>query len=94
MFSLLVIIGLQVSVESAGIRPERSFDRHYSSELMVQNGGGWGSWGDREMCPTGTYAAGFSLKVLHPSTHTGLFISGKPVSLCFDLMRFRKHKFP
>ncbi len=23
----------------------------------------WGSWGDREMCPAGTYAAGFSLKV-------------------------------
>uniref|UniRef100_A0A673HGQ4 Vitelline membrane outer layer protein 1-like n=1 Tax=Sinocyclocheilus rhinocerous TaxID=307959 RepID=A0A673HGQ4_9TELE len=63
MFSLLVITGLQVSVESAGIRSERSINRHYRLELTVTNGGRWGLWGHREMCPAGTYAAGFSLKV-------------------------------
>ncbi|XP_050948885.1 vitelline membrane outer layer protein 1-like [Labeo rohita] len=63
MFSLLVIIGLQVSAESAGTRPERSPNRRYISELTVSNGWIWGLWGHREMCPGGTYAAGFSLKV-------------------------------
>ncbi|XP_043090322.1 vitelline membrane outer layer protein 1-like isoform X2 [Puntigrus tetrazona] len=58
-----IITELRVSVQAGETRPERSISRHYISELTVMNGGRWGSWGHREMCPTGTYAAGFSLKV-------------------------------
>ncbi|XP_059375713.1 vitelline membrane outer layer protein 1-like [Carassius carassius] len=66
VFSLLVITGLQVSAQSGGGRPERSANRHYRSELTVFNGRVWGSWGHKEMCPVGMYAAGFSLKVEDP----------------------------
>ncbi|XP_060746794.1 vitelline membrane outer layer protein 1-like [Tachysurus vachellii] len=38
-------------------------ERTYSGKIEVSNGMGWGSWGYRDMCPYGTYATGFSLKV-------------------------------
>lgn len=38
-------------------------ERQYSGKIEVNNGQKWGSWGHREMCPVGTYATGFSLKV-------------------------------
>ncbi|XP_016423553.1 vitelline membrane outer layer protein 1-like isoform X2 [Sinocyclocheilus rhinocerous] len=63
MFSLLAFIGLHVSVQTAGRRSERSIERHFVSLLMVRNGMNWGSWAQREFCPRGTYAAGFSLMV-------------------------------
>uniref|UniRef100_A0A671P6B9 Vitelline membrane outer layer 1 homolog a n=1 Tax=Sinocyclocheilus anshuiensis TaxID=1608454 RepID=A0A671P6B9_9TELE len=59
---MLVIIGLQVSVQSIGRRSERRVSRYYRSELTVPNGMKWGSWGYIDICPNGTYAAGFSLK--------------------------------
>ena len=62
-FTLLARIGLLVSVQSTGRRSERSTHRSYTSVLTVSNGMSWGSWGDQDMCPSGTYAAGFSLRV-------------------------------
>ncbi|CAM4663479.1 unnamed protein product [Leuciscus chuanchicus] len=62
MFSLLAIIG-HVSSQSTEGRSER---RPYRSELTVSNGMSWGSWGFKSMCPSGRYAAGFSLKVERP----------------------------
>ncbi|XP_034167298.2 vitelline membrane outer layer protein 1 homolog [Pangasianodon hypophthalmus] len=35
----------------------------YPSTISVTNGQMWGSWGPWAMCPSGTYATGFTLKV-------------------------------
>ncbi|XP_043922142.1 vitelline membrane outer layer protein 1-like [Protopterus annectens] len=37
--------------------------RKYTSILTVTNGGEWGNWTWIDMCPEGSYATGFSLKV-------------------------------
>ncbi|XP_073708434.1 vitelline membrane outer layer protein 1-like [Garra rufa] len=58
---LLVINGLHVSIQSVTVRVSKP--RNYTSELTVSNGMDWGTWGSKEICPTGMYAAGFSLKV-------------------------------
>ncbi|XP_016117297.1 vitelline membrane outer layer protein 1-like [Sinocyclocheilus grahami] len=67
LFVLLVINGLHVSVQTAGRRSARSVNRYYRSRLTVSNGMNWGLWGFKDMCPSGMYAAGFSLKVDEPS---------------------------
>ncbi|XP_060792597.1 vitelline membrane outer layer protein 1-like [Neoarius graeffei] len=54
-------LGIQyklISVSNGAI-----IERQYSGKIEVNNGQTWGSWGHREMCPVGTYATGFSLKV-------------------------------
>ncbi|KAF4098976.1 vitelline membrane outer layer protein 1-like [Onychostoma macrolepis] len=73
---LLVIIGLQLSIQSIGRRSERSASRPYISVLTVTNGKWFGSWGEVEMCPRGTYAAGFSLKVDKPSSGDNKGLTG------------------
>ncbi|CAM4663355.1 unnamed protein product [Leuciscus chuanchicus] len=65
IFSLLAIIG-HVSGQVTESRSERSVHRYYRSELRVTNGFTWGTWRFKSMCPIGTYAAGFSLKVEGP----------------------------
>ncbi|XP_059381452.1 vitelline membrane outer layer protein 1-like [Carassius carassius] len=58
---LLFIIGLHVSIQSVIVLESKP--RNYKSVLTVSNGMNWGSWKSKEICPTGMYAAGFSLKV-------------------------------
>ncbi|XP_016105066.1 vitelline membrane outer layer protein 1 homolog [Sinocyclocheilus grahami] len=60
LISLLAVFGQYVI---AGGRFERTISRPFGSVLKVHNGMRWGSWGQKEMCPTGMYATGFSLKV-------------------------------
>uniref|UniRef100_A0A671P695 Uncharacterized protein n=1 Tax=Sinocyclocheilus anshuiensis TaxID=1608454 RepID=A0A671P695_9TELE len=55
---LLVIIGLFVSVQT----------RIFRSVLTVPNGVRWGTWDEIKMCPSETYAIGFSLKVSRAMT--------------------------
>uniref|UniRef100_A0A8C5MBH2 Vitelline membrane outer layer protein 1 n=1 Tax=Leptobrachium leishanense TaxID=445787 RepID=A0A8C5MBH2_9ANUR len=39
------------------------FEQSYAKVIMVYNGGIWGVWGPMDVCPEGTKAAGFKLKV-------------------------------
>ncbi|KAM9450371.1 vitelline membrane outer layer protein 1-like isoform 1-T2 [Clarias gariepinus] len=62
-------------------------ERPYRSKIAVSNGGTLGSWGPREMCPFGTYATGFSLKVEEELNDDNtalngisLYCSGSPLS--------------
>ncbi|XP_048022418.1 vitelline membrane outer layer protein 1 homolog isoform X1 [Megalobrama amblycephala] len=66
-FTLLAIIGLHVSVQSTG---------NFVSLLTVTNGMEQGSWGERELCPIRTYAAGFRLKVEKPHVSDNTALNG------------------
>ncbi|XP_036443563.1 vitelline membrane outer layer protein 1-like [Colossoma macropomum] len=62
---LLLSFGVQIRGQSAGDSGNRTrvADRPTVGFITVGNGQVWGTWGNREMCPLGTYATGFSLKV-------------------------------
>ncbi|XP_062867895.1 vitelline membrane outer layer protein 1-like [Trichomycterus rosablanca] len=61
-FTFIVFLAL-LEGHVQGRRTQRSIDRPFASVLTVDNGQRWGTWGLKEMCPAGFYAAGFSLKV-------------------------------
>uniref|UniRef100_A0AAY5ET14 Vitelline membrane outer layer 1 homolog b n=1 Tax=Electrophorus electricus TaxID=8005 RepID=A0AAY5ET14_ELEEL len=52
-----LLVGLHRGGEGIGI------ERTNTGVITVRNGQTWGSWSNPEMCPLGTYATGFSLKV-------------------------------
>ncbi|XP_072518666.1 vitelline membrane outer layer protein 1-like [Salminus brasiliensis] len=62
---LVLSFGLQVRGQAAvqNTNKTRMADRPYVGLISVSNGQVWGTWGNLEMCPLGTYATGFSLKV-------------------------------
>ncbi|XP_073681061.1 vitelline membrane outer layer protein 1-like [Garra rufa] len=60
---LLVIIGLHVSVQTYIMDSDPDINRKNRWWLVVYYATNWGSWGFKDVCPNGTYAAGFSLKV-------------------------------
>ncbi|XP_056113743.1 vitelline membrane outer layer protein 1-like [Rhinichthys klamathensis goyatoka] len=89
MFSLLAIIG-HVSGRPPVRRYERSVDRYYRSEMTVSNGMNWGSWGYKSMCPSGRYAAGFSLRVERPIDGDDTALNGIRL-YCVDRPGSRDH---
>ncbi|XP_073681060.1 vitelline membrane outer layer protein 1-like [Garra rufa] len=60
---LLVIIGLHMSVQTFIMHSDPDINRKNRWWLVVYYATNWGSWGFKDVCPNGTYAAGFSLKV-------------------------------
>ncbi|XP_058613222.1 vitelline membrane outer layer protein 1 homolog isoform X2 [Onychostoma macrolepis] len=60
---LLIIIGLHVSIQTYVMDSDPDINRKNRWWLNVYYATNWGSWGFKDICPNGTYAAGFSLKV-------------------------------
>uniref|UniRef100_A0A8C2JAJ9 Vitelline membrane outer layer protein 1-like n=1 Tax=Cyprinus carpio TaxID=7962 RepID=A0A8C2JAJ9_CYPCA len=60
---LLVITGLHLSIQTFVMDSDPDINRKNRWWLKVYYATNWGSWGSKDICPNGTYAAGFSLKV-------------------------------
>ncbi|XDV33820.1 hypothetical protein PO909_004088 [Leuciscus waleckii] len=61
-----VLMQLSAQETNCTKSPECSNGQAYACELTVSNGMAWGIWGFKDMCPSGTFASGFSLKVKRP----------------------------
>ena len=61
----VVLATLSLGLSASEVQPagREHSTRPFSSVLTVNNGQEFGEWTWREMCPGGTHAAGFSLRV-------------------------------
>jgi len=60
--TVLFLFTSQLSLSSCLAIPEGT-QRPYTAEITPEAGSSWGNWGNSEFCPSGSWAAGFQLKV-------------------------------
>lgn len=65
------LVALAIWLSSSRALAERRGAQEYHAVIQAPNGGPWGAWAWQEMCPEGTYATGFSIKVTPPPRTKG-----------------------